>query len=386
MSALPEQLTARAPEAGAEALACHLCAHRCVLRPGRVGICGAIEHHDGVLRSLTYGHPVVLHADPVERKPLYHLLPGARLLSLGTLGCNMTCDFCQNWRISQARPDRQPGAPVAPDAVLAAALAQGCAGVAFTYNEPTIYLDYAAEIMGLAQRAGLVTAFKSNGYLTPEAIELLTCSPPPGPLDPSGTGARLPQPPAGPTPRAQRPGGVGLLDAINIDLKGFDDGYYRRVCGARLQPVCDAIVQLHRRGVWVEVSTLIIPGVNDGAAEITALAAFLASISPDLPWHVWRFHPDYRLRDRPWTHVDEIERAIGIGRAAGLRYVYASNLPGDPNQHTRCPGCGALLIERVGEATLSVRLREQRCAACGWRVPGILSVATRDAAIGAPDA
>jgi pyruvate formate lyase activating enzyme len=320
-----------------DALVCNLCAHRCVLPPGKVGICGAIAHQDGALRSLVAGQPVVLHADPVERKPLYHVAPGTQVLSLGTLGCNMTCSFCQNWRISQQHPGDTPAAPThPPEAVVAAAQEQGCAGIAFTYNEPTIYLDYAADIMRLAKRAGLYTTFKSNGYQTPEAIAALD----------------------------------GLLDAVNIDLKGFDDGYYRRVCGARLQPVCDAIVALHQRGIWVEVTTLVIPGTNDSDAELGALTAFLAGISRDIPWHVWRFHPDYQMTDRPWTHVREVERAIAIGRAAGLRYVYASNLPGDANQHTPCAACGALLLARHGNTTTANYLRGAACAGCGHVLPG----------------
>lgn len=342
MLSLLEQLTAPAPAASADALACQLCAHRCVLRPGKVGICGAIVHIGNRLHSQAAGRPIALHVDPVERKPLYHVLCGARVLSLGTLGCNMTCDFCQNWRISQTRPTDIPSNEiVAPHEVVAAARAQGCEGLAFTYNEPTIYLDYAAAIMRLAKQAGLLTAFKTNGYLTPEAIDALA--------------------------------NEGLLDAANVDLKGFDDSYYRRVCGARLQPVCDAIGHLHRRGVWVEVTTLLIPGVNDSNTELAALTGFLASVSRDIPWHVWRFHPDYHMVNVSWTHLDDIARAVEIGYTAGLRYVYTSNLPGDPRQHTRCPSCGAVLIQRMGNATTAVQLRKGACGECGWVLPGIFN-------------
>lgn len=334
------------PGDNAGALACGLCAHRCVLRPGQAGLCGVIVSQGDTLHSLADSRPVVLHADPVERKPLYHVLPGAQLLSLGTMGCNMRCDFCQNWRIAQTHPsDTDPITP--PEKVIAAALEQDCAGIAFTYNEPTIYLDYAAEIMALAKQSGLIAAFKTNGYLTPEAIDALV-----------------------------QPGthtGAPLLDAANVDLKGFDDGYYRRVCGARLQPVLDAIEHLHRRGVWVEVTTLLIPGVNDGDDELRAMAEWLASISPDIPWHLWRFHPDYRMAGHAPTRLDDIERAAAIGHTAGLRYIYASNAPGDPRQHTRCPGCGSMLIERVGNETTTVRIRKGCCEQCGWELPGIFA-------------
>ena len=338
---LLKQLTVSIGASGA--LACGLCAHRCTLRPGQVGLCGAIINQDNSLHSLADTRPVVLHADPVERKPLYHVLPGTRLLSLGTLGCNMTCDFCQNWRISQARPTTD-GQPVPPEAVVAAAIEQDCAGIAFTYNEPTIYLDYAAAIMDQAKQAGLITAFKTNGYLTPQAIELLS--------------------------EPDRP----LLDAANVDLKGFDDGYYRKVCGARLQPVLDAIEQLHRRGVWVEVTTLLIPGVNDSDDELRAMAGWLAGLSPDIPWHLWRFHPDYRMSEVAPTRLDDIRRASTIGHQAGLRYIYASNAPGDPAQHTRCSGCGAVLIERFGNATTALRMQEGRCIGCGLEVPGVFEI------------
>ena len=230
---------------------------------GSAGRCGVIVSEGGCLRSLAYGQPVLLHPDPVERKPLYHVQPGARLLSLGTAGCNLRCAFCQNWRLSQSAPSRSGnGYAMPPDAVVAAAREQGCAGVAFTYNEPTVGLDYAAEVMQAAKRAGLLTALKTNGYLTPDAIDALD----------------------------------GLLDAVNVDLKGFRDAFYREVCGARLAPVREAIAHLHRRGVWVEVTTPIIPGSSDSDAELGALAAFLSSLSVDIPWHVWRFHPDYRMR------------------------------------------------------------------------------------------
>lgn len=409
---LIDQLTTSDPTSGA--LRCGLCAHRCVLRVGQIGRCGAITNQTGRLHSLASGHPVVMHADPIERKPLYHVLPGAKLLSLGTRGCNMTCDFCQNWRISQTHPAHD-GEMVPPAAVVSAALAQGCAGIAFTYNEPTIYLDYAAVIMAMAQQVGLITVFKSNGYLTPEAIELIT-SPPLLPLNEPSDEADVwlpreslvlarpghprpisPSPPCGeegtrrdgrtlPVERLQADvhgvcppvtgarrmpsGSPALLDAINIDLKGFDDSYYRNVCGARLQPVLDAITQLHRRGVWVEVTTLLIPGVNDSDNELRALTQWLVALSPAIPWHVWRFHPDYRMTDVAWTHVRDVERAIAIGRAAGLHYVYASNLPGDPNQHTRCGSCGATLIERVGNVTERMRMDGGKCGECGVVLPG----------------
>ncbi|PDW01542.1 radical SAM protein [Candidatus Viridilinea mediisalina] len=364
---LTTQLTTRDPASAR--LRCGLCAQRCLLPEGQVGRCGAILHHNDQLHALAAGRPVVLHADPIERKPLYHVFPGSSVLSLGTMGCTMSCSFCQNWRIAHARPDpEEPIIPITlehaalsrtrkpigtscsaicnrqstivngitpPEAIIRATLDQGCNGIAFTYNEPTIYLDYAAEIIQLAQAAEFFCIFKSNGYMTIEALELL--------------------------PR---------FAAINIDLKSFSDSFYRRICGARLQPVLEVIEYLQRRGIWLEVTTLLIPRLNDSDEELRALTNWLAALSPEIPWHVWRFHPDYQLTHVPWTHVNAVERAISIGRAAGLRYVYASNIPGDPNQHTRCPTCGTPLIERIGNSTTSIRLNGDRCTACGWTLPG----------------
>lgn len=348
-SALQRLTTLPAPSDSASgARICNQCAHRCTILSGRIGLCGVVANDQGTLRSLVYGQAAVQHADPIERKPLYHVYPDTHVFSLGTPGCNMHCTFCQNWRLSQAdlahyEQEHGPVVTTSPERVVSAALEQGCQGIAFTYNEPGIYLDYAIDIMRLAKQAGLYTVFKSNGYFTPEAIDLLD----------------------------------GLLDAINIDLKGFDDGYYRKVCGAMLQPVCAAIAYLHQCGVWIEVSTLIIPGLNDSDTEVTSLVTFLATISPTIPWHVWRFHPDYQMLDRPWTHVHDIERIIQLGREAGLRYIYASNIPGDPHQHTLCPGCNTLLIKRTGNATEETRLHGNRCIQCGYAIPGIFETSER---------
>lgn len=361
MTALLNALTTRVVGNPA-ALVCNLCAHRCTLRPGEVGVCGVIVAEQGALQSLVYGRPVLRHADPIERKPLYHVHPGSHVFSLGTVGCTMRCAFCQNWRLSQAAPahetpsepgtshamhtrgkrdDQAHGAVLAPADVVAAAREQGCAGIAFTYNEPTVCLDYAAEVMHEAKHDGLFTVLKTNGYLTTEAIDALD----------------------------------GLLDAANVDLKSTRDAFYREVCGARVSPVCDAIAHLHRRGVWVEVSTPIIPSYNDSDADLRELAAFLAALSVEIPWHVWRFHPDYRMPDVAWTSPHDMERAVAIGRAAGLRYVYASNTPSSPHQHTHCPHCTTRLIARAGYAVTDMSLARSttaaHCPTCGQEIAGV---------------
>jgi pyruvate formate lyase activating enzyme len=276
-----------------------------------------------------------MHADAVERKPLYHVRPGGRVLSLGMAGCNLRCAFCQNWRLSQAPPT--PDLPITPpEAVIAAAQTQGCVGVACTYHEPTVGLDYVVAVLAAAKQAALVTVLNTNGYLTPAAIDEL----------------------------------AGVLDAANVDLKGFREAFYREVCQAHLAPVCEAIAHLHRRGVWVEVTTPIIPGVNDQDAELGDLAGFVAGLSTDIPWHVWRFHPDYQMPHHPWTPPRDLERAVAIGRGAGLRYVYTSNTPGSPHQHTHCPRCAARLVARVGERVTENHLTGGACPSCGQRIPG----------------
>jgi pyruvate formate lyase activating enzyme len=338
MTALLERLTTPAPGTPA-ALRCNLCAHRCTIAPGEAGFCGAIQHTGEGLRSLVSGRPVLMHADPIERKPLYHVRPGVRLLSLGTAGCTLRCAFCQNWRLSQSAPVQHPAPPpVRPEAVIVAAQEQGCAGIAFTYNEPTVWLDYVAEVMREAKRAGLLTVLNTNGYLTPEAIAALDSD--------------------------------NLLDAVNVDLKGFRDAWYREVCQGNLPPVCDAITHLHHRRVWVEVTTPLIPGHNDSDGELTRLAEFLARLSVDIPWHVWRFHPDYRMQSQAWTHPHDLERAVAIGRGAGLRYVYSSNTPGSPHQHTICPHCNEVLIARHGVTITEIRLHNGVCGACGQAIAG----------------
>jgi pyruvate formate lyase activating enzyme len=318
---------------------CGLCAHRCAMAPGRRGVCGVRENRAGTLVTHAYGAVVAANVDPIEKKPLYHFLPGTTSLSIATAGCNFRCGFCQNWSISQAAAGGEGapgGRPLAPERVAALAVERGCRSVSYTYTEPTIFFEYARDAGLAARAAGLANVFVSNGYMTAEAVE------------------------------AARP----WLDAANVDLKAFRDETYRKICGARLQPVLDSIVSLRAAGVWLEVTTLVVPGLNDGEDELRGMARFLAGAGTDIPWHISRFHPDYEMTDREPTPIASLARAAAIGRAEGLSFVYVGNVPGE-GEATSCPVCGAVLLRRWG-----FDIRENRigaggfCPDCGAAVPG----------------
>ena len=328
------------PWRGGPQVYCFLCAHRCRIGPGGLGKCGVRENRDGILYSLVYGCPVSTAVDPVEKKPLFHFLPGTSTYSLATVGCNFSCSFCQNAEISQMPVDRGriTGRPLSAQEVVADALALGCASISYTYTEPTIYYEYARDCARLAVEAGLKNIFVTNGYMTAEMLADID----------------------------------GSLHAANVDLKSFSDEFYRSMTGARLKPVLDSIRRLHLMGVWTEVTTLLIPGLNDGDEELSALASFLVSVSPDLPWHVSRFYPTYKLLDVASTPVETVERAVRIGHEAGLRYVYGGNVAGHASESTACPVCGNIVIERSGNRLRRNRTTEGRCPECGHELPGRL--------------
>jgi pyruvate formate lyase activating enzyme len=335
-SAVPAILVKPEPDG---AVRCLACAHRCLVRPGRVGICGVRENRDGSLVSLVFGAAVAAHAEPIEKKPLFHVYPGSTAFSIATAGCNFHCLHCQNWAISQVRRQGPavPSARLSPAEVVAAARAAGARSIAYTYTEPTVFLEYVLATARLARDAGLANVLVTNGYQTPEALDLLT----------------------------------PLVGAANVDLKSFDDRFYRRVCGARLAPILASLTGLRERGVWVEVTTLLIPGLNDEEAGLAALARWLvASLGPETPWHVSRFSPAYRLRDLSPTPAATIERAVAIGRAAGLYHVYSGNLA-NADEDTCCAGCGETLIARRGFAVKPVALLGGVCARCGRPLAGV---------------
>jgi pyruvate formate lyase activating enzyme len=326
---------------GEDSVACRLCAHRCVIKPGRRGICRVRENRDGKLHSLVYGRLIARSVDPIEKKPLFHLYPGSPSYSIATVGCNFKCRFCQNANIAQMPEDRKGlvmGDPATPEEVVADALARGCRSIAYTYTEPTVYFEFAFDTARLAHEKGLKNIFVTNGYMSPEALEKI----------------------------------APYLDAANVDLKSHSDDFYRRQCGGKLDPVKETLLGMKKLGILVEVTTLLIPGLNTDRDELTALAEFLSTrLGPDTPWHISRFHPTYKLTDRPATPVDTILEAREIGLAAGLKYVYTGNVWGQPGESTRCDGCGAMLIERQGFTVHENRLKEGRCPDCNTPVAGI---------------
>ena len=326
-------------EASEGAADCFLCAHRCHIAPGKRGICRVRENRGGRLVTLVYGLAIAHHVDPIEKKPLFHFLPGSRAYSIATVGCNFQCGFCQNWQISQwprKEDGAMPGEPLPPEEVVRNAKATGCASVSYTYTEPTIFFEYARDCGRLAKAEGLRNTFVTNGYATAEAVEAMT----------------------------------DWLDAANVDLKAWSDEFYRRICKARIEPVKETIRRMYASGIHVEVTTLLVPGQNDSRKDLEGIAAFLAEVSEDLVWHVSRFHPDYDMQDATATPIETMETALAIGREAGLRFVYAGNVVGW--QDTLCPACGATVIRRAGFGVEEMNLRGAACGACGERLPIIL--------------
>ena len=324
---------------------CKLCAHRCLVADGKRGICQVRENQSGTLNTLVYGQLVAQALDPIEKKPLYHFHPGTPALSVATVGCNFRCLFCQNADISQMPRDERltQGREVAPEEIVRAAQRHHSPSIAYTYTEPTIFFEYACDIGTLARQALIANVWVTNGYMTPEMLDTVTA-------------------PEGPT----------LMDAANVDLKSFRDAFYREECGARLQPVLDSLKRMKQRRVWVEVTTLLIPGLNDSDEEVEDIARFIVEeLGPETPWHVSRFHPTYRMNDRPPTPVSTVHRAREIGLRAGLRYVYEGNVPGGEGEHTYCPTCRQAVIRRARFTILDHRAHGGLCAHCGARIDGV---------------
>ena len=322
---------------------CYACGHRCLIPEGRDGVCRVRFNRDGVLR-VPHGYVgTSLQLDPVEKKPFFHVLPGAAALSFGMLGCDYHCGYCQNWLTSQvlrdaeaiARPNR-----MVPEEIVRCALEYRAPILTSTYNEPLITSEWAVAVFRLAKARGLKTAYVSNGNATGEVLDYL------------------------------RP----WLDLYKVDLKGFDDAHYRKL-GGKLQIVLETIQSLVAKGFWVEVVTLVVPGWNDSEEELRGIARFLAGVSRDIPWHVTAFHPDYKMEDGSWTPPTTLTRAAEIGRSEGLHFVYAGNLPGRTAglENTYCPACAALLVERVGFRVLANHLNADACPRCGTRIPGVWS-------------
>ncbi|PLX51478.1 MAG: AmmeMemoRadiSam system radical SAM enzyme [Desulfobulbaceae bacterium] len=319
---------------------CGLCNHHCHISPGKRGICGVRENRDGTLYSLVYGRLISGNSDPIEKKPLFHVLPGSKSYSIATVGCNFRCRHCQNYEISQyphLHNNEIIGSTRSPAQVVEAALAADCATISYTYVEPTIFYEFAYDCALLAHEHDLKNVFVSNGYMAPEVSRHI----------------------------------APLLDAINIDIKAFTDDFYKKICSARLQPVLDNVRLMHELGVWLETTTLLIPGLNDSDRELQDLARFIKSVDSNIPWHVTAFYPTYKLTDRPPTPVETLRRARQIGLDEGLRHVYEGNIPGEGGENTYCPTCGAELISRFGMHTRANHLTGGCCNKCRETIKGI---------------
>lgn len=320
---------------------CNLCHHHCKIKDGQRGICGVRENRNGTLTTLVYGKLIAAHIDPIEKKPLFHLSPGSLSYSIATVGCNFRCKFCQNADIAQMPADNQGlilGETRSPEEVVQAALRAGCRSIAYTYTEPTVYFEFAYETARIAHTAGLKNVFVTNGYMSGEALHMI------------------------------RP----YLDAANVDLKAYTEDFYKTNCSARLAPVKETLVMMKRLGIFVEVTTLLIPGLNTDDEELKQLAGFLAgSLGQETPWHISRFHPTYRLTDRSPTPVGLLKNARKIGLEAGLKYVYMGNAPAEGGENTACPECGKHLIDRFGFTVKKNRIRNGKCPACGHAITGV---------------
>jgi pyruvate formate lyase activating enzyme len=319
---------------------CDLCAYRCIIRPGSKGICQVRENRGGTLYTLVYGRTISQAVDPVEKKPLYHFYPGSRSYSIATPGCNYRCRWCQNSEISQMPRERHliMGRPAAPEDIVAGAMRAGCASIAYTYTEPTVYFEYAYDTARLARRVELSNVFVTNGFMTEAALDMM-------------------QP---------------YLDGANVDLKAFKEETYRRYVKARLQPVLDSLRRMKQSGIWLEVTTLVIPGINDDPSELRDIARFIArELGNDTPWHISRFFPHFRMTDLRQTPIETLMRAGKIGRAEGLRYIYIGNTPGLGGQSTFCPGCERELIERSGYGIIRNSISGGRCPDCDTAIAGV---------------
>ncbi len=318
---------------------CFLCSHRCLIKEGAKGICGVRENHGGTLISLVYGKIIARHVDPIEKKPLFHFLPGSRSFSIATVGCNFRCRFCQNADISQMPADlnRIWGDDMTPSMIVKEAKSSRSSTIAYTYTEPTIYYEIAADTARLAASNDMKNIFVSNGYMTDECLDDIAPD----------------------------------LHGANVDLKAYSNDFYREQCGAKLDPVLRTIEKMIKMGVWLEVTTLLIPGLNDDEEELNGIARFLAGLDPNIPWHISRFHPTYRLTDVHATPPERIHLAKEIGIGAGLRYVYTGNLPGDEGEKTFCHECGELLIDRFGFSIRNNLIKDNCCPRCRTEIPGI---------------
>jgi pyruvate formate lyase activating enzyme len=318
---------------------CDLCQHRCRIAEGKFGICGVRQNTGGILYSLVYGKAIATQTDPVEKKPMFHFQPGSKSFSIATVGCNFQCVFCQNSNIARMPGDqgRIAGEDFSPEEVVKAAIKNGCKNIAYTYTEPTVYFEYAYDTARIAHENGLKNIFVSNGYMTPEAIEKIT----------------------------------PFLDGINVDLKAFDDNIYKKYMGGHLDRMLESIKALYNAGIWMEITTLIVPTLNDTIEQIAGIAKFIKNLSPDIPWHISRYHPSYKFTKAGPTPTAILHLAEKTGREKGLHYIYIGNVWGDAGENTVCWNCGTVLISRRGFCVIKNSITEGKCPNCATKIAGV---------------
>jgi len=324
-------------------VACDACNQHCKLHEGEYGICGIRKVEGGELRLLTYGLAAAINVDPVEKKPMFHFLPGSNIFSFGTVGCNFSCKFCQNADISQYPKEHNHdivGHPLSPEQAVELALEYGCQSIAYTYNEPVVFFEYTYDTAKLAHEAGLKNVYVTSGFETHKAIDTL----------------------------------APYLDGMNIDIKSYSQPFYKEICGASLKPVLDTIEYAYKKGIWVETTTLLIPGLNDSDEEIRSIARFQADLDPSMPWHISGFHPMYKMQDRPRTPASTLRRAYEIGKEEGLKYVYVGNIDDEARESTYCPGCNKIVIDRqgyIGQFVTNHLVDKNACPYCGTKIAGV---------------
>ncbi|MBS3906366.1 MAG: AmmeMemoRadiSam system radical SAM enzyme [Syntrophaceae bacterium] len=318
---------------------CHLCSHRCVISPSKRGVCGVRENREGKLFSLVFGRAISMNVDPIEKKPLFHLLPESTSFSIATVGCNFRCLQCQNHEISQMPVDEKiiDGSWAPPSRIVSLAKENRCRSISYTYTEPTIYFEYAYETAALASQEGIKNIFVTNGYMTEEALKTI-------------------QP---------------YLDGANVDLKSYQEKFYKEVCGARLKPVLESLKLMKALGIWVEITTLVIPTLNDSEREFEEIAQFILSLGAEVPWHLSAFYPTYKLINLPRTPAATLHRAREIGLKAGLRYVYCGNISGQGGEDTFCSHCGRNVIERMGFRVVKNDVTGGECRHCHAKIDGV---------------
>jgi len=313
---------------------CSLCPHNCSIKENNTGFCRVRKNINGVLCSLVYGIPVARSVDPIEKKPLFHFYPQSKTFSIATMGCNMHCKHCQNADISQVSKESFPSSKISVEEIIKEAKSYDVESIAYTYTEPTIYYEYAFDIAKLAHKLGIKNIFVTNGYINKEPLEKI----------------------------------APYLDAANIDLKGMSEQFYKKVCGANLQPVLDSIKRYYDLGIWIEITTLIIPGYNDKEQELKNIAGFIADIDPNIPWHVTGFYPTYKLTDTKATNASLLDKAVEIGKENGLNFIYQGNI--GKRENTYCPQCRNLLVQRNGFNVSKNNIKKGICSNCHHEIPG----------------